>query len=100
MEEILEFVLTVLTETFSETLFKATFFALPSLTWAAGAYCLLCPNARGSAAEFAAIAACLFAGLLTYLWSQHAKWARNTLLAGVAFSLVFVTIYLTHTPPA
>ena len=100
MQDILEFVLSVLTDAFSEVLFKAFFFALPALTWAAGAYCLLCPFAHGAAAGLAAVAACLCGGLLTYLWSQDAKWARNTLLAGVAFSIAVVTIYLTHAPRA
>ena len=100
MQEILEFVLSVLTDAFSEVLFKAFFFALPALTWAAGAYCLLCPFAHGAAAGLAAVAACLCGGLLTYLWAQDSKWARNTLLAGVFFSLGVVAMFLVGVPRA
>lgn len=98
--EIVELLLSILTDTFSELLFKAAFFALPSLSWAAGAYCLIWPVTRGGAAGPAAFVAFLLGGLLTYLWAQDSKWARNTLLAGVFFSLGVVAMFLVGVPRA
>jgi|SRR3954447_20001152 hypothetical protein len=100
MADIFEFLLNVLAEIFGEALFKSMFYVLPSLVWAAGAYCLVWPMTRSGASPPAAVVALLCGGLLTYFWAQGSTRARNTLLAGVFFSLGVVAMFLVGVPPA